>query len=431
VRYAWEAVRRRPGRSAASALGIGLATALVVTLLSVSNGIQASANRLAVGSGVDLVAASANSSLSSGAFPVIPGAHRLPEALHRADGNVVTASPWLTGELTFANRSLYQASNRSGVPVGWAPTSAGAVGWIPSQSEGLNLPSVLVGPGYPVGSDPLYANGTYAGVPTHAIVLDQGLASVLRVAPGDLVWGSPSSPGGPQDLPTWFGAANAFRVVGVSGPFWLIPSALLAFLYLSEFQLLLAPTDPSTDAASLVLIHLDDPAEPARDQSVLARAFPGLSVFTLANILTQIQDTVAVYRTFGTLIGFVGLVVATLFATTVLLMSVDDRSRELALLRALGFGRSTVVRFVVEEGVLISAFGLIAGLGFGYIGSYSLNRALAGFVSGLPAGFSFVQYDLVLVITAVAEVSAIALIASVLPAIRALQLPVAQELRAP
>ena len=431
MRYAWDALRRRPGRAAASAVGVGLATALVVTLLSVSSGIEASADRLAVASGVDLIAASANTSLSAGAFPEISGAHHLPDAMRRADPNVQTVSPWMLSSVVFANASLYDAVNRSAVPGGWSVTSSGTVGWIPSESAGLELPPILVGPGYPTLSDARYANGSYSGPPTRAIVLDQGLAGVLGVGPGDLIWASVRSPATYADLPNWFSSAEPFRVVGLSGPFWLIPSALLAFTYLSELQTLEDPTHASTDPATLVLIHLADPSHPGEDQATLARAFPALSVFTLGNILSAIQDSISLYQTFGTLIGLIGIVVATLFTTTVLLMSVDDRSRELALLRAVGFARRTVVRFVFEEGLLLCGFGLLMGLGLGFVGSEVLNRALEGFVRGLPVGFSFIRYDEVVVLTAAAEVAVIALVASVLPALRALGLPVAEELRAP
>src|SRR5690242_14831591 len=114
--HAVDAFRRRPGRSAASVVGIGLATALVVTLLSVSEGVQASAAQIGSDSGVDLLVVSANTSLSEGTFPAIADAHQLPGRLRSSDPNVQTASPWLVTSLTFANRSLYDASNASAIP---------------------------------------------------------------------------------------------------------------------------------------------------------------------------------------------------------------------------------------------------------------------------------------------------------------------------
>jgi putative ABC transport system permease protein len=220
-------------------------------------------------------------------------------------------------------------------------------------------------------------------------------------------------------------------VVGISGPFWLVPSALLAFVYLSELQSIVGGGTPSTDYASLLLIHLNDPTTASTDQTIIETAFPSLTVITLAQVLGAIQQAVSVYRTFGELIGAVGVVVAALFAMTVLQMSVDDRSRELALLRAIGYPRASVGVFVAEEGLVLSLVGLAVGLPIAYAGAYELNRFLLGLIGGLPVGFSFVSFNAGVLLTGLGLVLAIGLAAAIVPAANAMRLPVAEELRAP
>ncbi|MCI4369059.1 MAG: ABC transporter permease [Thermoplasmata archaeon] len=429
--YAYDALRRRPGRTTLTALGIGLATGLVVLLLALSAGVESSASRLAAASGVDLLATSANTSLSGGSFPPVTGAHQLPAAIGRVDPNVATASPWLLSDLLYANASLYAAANASDLPGGWSPTGASSVGWIPGDNAGLETPAVETGPGFSSASDPPSLDGTYPGPAPPEVVLDGGLATLLHVGVGSLLWASPRSVAGPSELLSWYANASAFRVVGISGPFWLIPSALLGFFYLSELQGMLGGADLESDYASLLLIHLSDPTHPDLDRSNLADHFHALSFFTLTNVLGTIQQTVDLYRTFGTLIGVIGLGVAVLFATTVLLMSVDDRSQEIALLRAIGFTRFRIGRLVLEEALLLSAFGLIIGLPVGVGGALAMNHFLMGLLSGLPAGFSFVSLDAGVIGSGVLEVAAVGLAASVLPMLRAVSLPVASELRAP
>ncbi len=427
--YALDAIRRRPGRSALTSLGIGLAVGLVVLLLAISAGIQTSATELASSSGVDLIAASANTTITTGSVPPIPHAHTLATSIPAADPNVAVASPWLVSELVFGNASLWAAANASEVPSGWSPTGADAVGWIPSDNTGIQVPTIYNGTGFTYPGDPHYANGTYTGPFTHEIVLDQGLAAVLGVTVGGLVWVNSYQATGA--LGAWYAAATPFRVVGISGPFWLIPSALLSFLYLSELQSVVGGGTPSTDYASLVLIHLTDPTTAANDQVILETAFPSLTIITLSEILGEVQQVVNIYRTFGVLIGAIGLVVAALFATTVLLMSVDDRSREIALLRAVGYSRAGVGSLIAQEGLVLSFLGFAIGLPIAYVGAYALNRFLLDLVGGLPVGFSFVSFDASVLLSGIALVLAIGLLASALPAARAMSLPVAEELRAP
>jgi len=414
-----------------TSLGIGLAVGLVVLLLALSNGIQTSATTLATESGVDLIATSANTTLVSGEFPPVSEAHSLATRIPTADPNVATASPWLVSDLVFGNLSLWSAANNSSVPAGWTPTESGTVGWIPSDNSGIETPDLDGGSGFTAPGDPHYANGTYSGAETHEIVIDQGLATVLRASVGSAVWVGASEPPSPSALRGWYANATEFRVVGISGPFWLIPSALLAFVYLSELQAIVGGGTPATDYASLVLIHLTDPTTAAGDQSRLEAAFPALTVFTLSDILGEIQHVVSLYRTFGELIGAIGVVVAALFATTVLQMSVDDRSREIALLRAVGHSRSSVGSMVVEEAVVLSLFGLAVGLPLAYLSAYGLNLYLRHLLAGLPTSFSFVSFDLGVLLSGLALVLAVALVAAVAPAARAMQLPVAEELRAP
>jgi len=434
VGYAWDGIRRRPGRSALTGLGIGLATGLVVLLLALSAGVETSATTLAYSSGVDLLATSSaagNASILNGAPPPIPGSHPLATEIPAADPNVAVASPWLIEGLVFGNGSLWSYANNSSVPSDWAPTSSGAIGWIPSDNSGLETPALYQGTGFTAPGDPHYANGSFDGPSTHEIVLDQALAEVLDLRVGDAVWAQPAAPPSAASLPAWYAAATRFTIVGVSAPFWLVPSALLSFVYLSELQSIYSAASNATDYSTLVLIHLTDPTDPAGDQARLARTFPALSFFTLADILSDIQHVVNVYRTFGELIAAIGLAVAALFTTTILQMSVDDRSRELALLRAVGYRRARVGLFVIEEAMILAGFGLAVGLPIAWGSGLAIDSFLRRTVTGLPAGFSFVSFDAAVTLAGVAIVVAVGLVAAVAPAARAMLLPVVEELRAP
>jgi len=413
-----------------TSLGVGLAVGLVVLLLALSSGIQTSASTLAGASGVDLLIASANTTFAQDTFPPISQAHSLATRIPGADSNVATASPWLVSDLVFGNQSLWAAANASSVPAGWSPTGSGTVGWIPGDNTGIETPDVYNGSGFSAAGDPHYANGTYLGPRTGEIELDQGLAGVLGVTVGGTVWAAASSPTGPSQLSGWYANATEFHVVGITGPFWLLPSALLAFVYLSELQSIVGGATSSTDYGSLVLVHLHDPTLATEDQSRLGAAFPGLTVFTLSDILGAVQHVVDLYRTFGELIGAIGLVVAALFTTTVLQMSVDDRSREIALLRAIGHSRARIAGLVVQEALMLSCLGLLVGLPVAYFGAVAINAFLLRLLAGLPAGFSFVSFDATVILSGVGLVLLIGLIAGIAPAARAMQLPVAEELRA-
>ena len=435
MRTAWDAIRRRPGRSLLTSLGIGLATALVVVLLAVSAGVQDSASQLATASGVDLLGTGPATNLSSPMTASVDQAHVLARGIPQNDSNVESASPWLIESLVFGNASMWakanESANGSAIPASWSLAGSATIGWIPSDNAGIEVPTLYSGPGFTYGGDPHYANGTYAGPNTEEMVLDAGLAQVLHLTAGDLVWVGLTSPSGPSGVQTWYQGATAFRVVGISGPFWLVPASFLAFTYLSELQTLYGLDTPATDSATLVLIHLYSDANPLHDRDLIQIAYPWLTVFTIQSILGAVEGAVNLYRTFGDIIGAIAIVVAALFTTTVLLMSVDDRSSEIAIRRAMGIPRWSVGGSVVEESVYLSLLGLVIGAPLAYLAAYGLNDALSGLVSGLPTGFSFISFDPTVIASGIALVVALGLAASVAPAARAVTLPIAQELRAP
>jgi putative ABC transport system permease protein len=435
MRFAWDGIRRRPGRSVVTALGIGLAVALVLLLLAVGAGISSSASYLALESGVDLIGVSPGAAPPSTQFPPIVSAHRLAPEIRSSDSSIESVSPWLLASLTFGNSSLWAAANLSSggqaIPPGWSTTSGTSIGWIPDDNTGITTPLLVNGTGFTYPGDPHYANGTYTGPFTHEIVIDQGLATDLGVGPGAWIWASARSIAGPSEVEGWYANATAFRVVGITEPYYLIPTASLAMLYLSELQSLTGSASATADYASLLLIHLAPGASARTVQSVLADRFPGIGFFSINDILGSIQSELNLYSVFGELVGGTGLVVATLFTTTVLLMSVTDRRKEIAILRAIGYPRTTVGGFIVEESLLLAMGGLAIGLPLAYLLGVGLNRFLGGFLSGLPAGFTFIQFNPSVTAMGVLLVIALGLLGSIAPVIRAYLIPVSEELRSP
>lgn len=101
----------------------------------------------------------------------------------------------------------------------------------------------------------------------------------------------------------------------------------------------------------------------------LAKQKDGLT--NLLNIMTLILAAV----------GGISLVVASLSIMTVMLVSVNERTREIGIKKAIGAKRSSIMLEFMFEAVLISLIGCLFGLGFGYLVSYAgasyFNMALS------------------------------------------------------
>jgi putative ABC transport system permease protein len=82
------------------------------------------------------------------------------------------------------------------------------------------------------------------------------------------------------------------------------------------------------------------------------------------------------------------LIVSVLLISTLLTITVNERLGEIATLRAIGIARTTVVREVLIEGIVLTTIGTALGVLLGLATARYLDSILTSF-PGLPAAFSF------------------------------------------
>lgn len=127
----------------------------------------------------------------------------------------------------------------------------------------------------------------------------------------------------------------------------------------------------------------------------------------------QLESTLRQINLFLLGLGTVSLLVAAVTITNTMLMTIAERQEELGVLRAVGYGKSAVVKLVIAEATMLGAVGVAIGvpltLGIGAGINYVLLNDPLAFTS---AGLSYVMFGAVLGL-------GIALVAGVYPAWRA------------
>jgi putative ABC transport system permease protein len=148
----------------------------------------------------------------------------------------------------------------------------------------------------------------------------------------------------------------------------------------------------------------------------LIRAAQAAQPEVYAGIDEMLNATVSV---FSVLIGFSALIAAIGLVNT-LSLSVLQRTRELGLLRALGFDRSQLRFLVVAEAAALTIAATLAGLVLGFVYGWAGAQSLLGGAQGEPAiVLPGVPWLMVGVLAAAAVVLTLA--ASVVPARRAMR----------
>jgi putative ABC transport system permease protein len=129
----------------------------------------------------------------------------------------------------------------------------------------------------------------------------------------------------------------------------------------------------------------------------------------------------------GNIALMVALVVGAAFATILMIvgntmiMAVRERTREIGVLKTLGFSRGRILRMVLGESVLLALLGGLPGLALAAVFAFAMQTKMSGFI---PA-FSVTPG---IALTAVALMLAFGLATGLIPALNAMRLKIATAL---
>jgi putative ABC transport system permease protein len=142
----------------------------------------------------------------------------------------------------------------------------------------------------------------------------------------------------------------------------------------------------------------------------------------------QSETITRLITTLGFLIAFLMALGAVFGALNTMYSAVAARTREIATLRALGFGRGAVVVSLMIESLLLALAGGMLGGGLAYLFFNNFHTSTMNWQSFSQVAFAF-KVTPALLVRGIVWASVIGLIGGLLPAIRAARLPIASALR--
>ena len=210
---------------------------------------------------------------------------------------------------------------------------------------------------------------------------------------------------------------SAFRVVGIyeTGISWEDNSVVVP---LRDAQMLADKPRQVT----WYLIKLRDPsrAEAVRDD--LNARFPEIRVSLTSEFVENMPDMQQGQQMVGQ-IAFLAVLIGAVGMLNTMLMSVLERTREIGVLRALGWSRRRVLGTILREALALGLAGAVVGIPLGMGMVWGLNQI------PLVKGFIGARYDLDLFLTAVTVALGAGAVGGLYPAWRATRLRPAEALR--
>ncbi len=131
----------------------------------------------------------------------------------------------------------------------------------------------------------------------------------------------------------------------------------------------------------------------------------------------QIQQALSFFSTFLLVFAVIALFVGSFIIYNTFSIIVAQRTREMALLRAIGASRGQVLGSVLGEAFVVGLISAVLGLGFGILVAIGLKALLSGLGLGIPASGAVVHVSSV-VVAFIAGVG-VTMVVAIAPAIRA------------
>jgi ABC-type lipoprotein release transport system permease subunit len=202
------------------------------------------------------------------------------------------------------------------------------------------------------------------------IVEGQSLAEVRHVRGKPLILGKRTA----QSMDLQVGDAlritgSVFRVIGI----YETGSGLedgAAVVPLREAQALaLQP-----HRVSMLYVKLSDPDKADRLRARIERRFSDLAVSTSAGFVDQ-EQILEMLDGMAMAVAGLAVVIGGITMTNTLFMSVFERTREIGVLRSLGWRRRRVMGMILGEAILLALLGGLAGSGLGVLSIAAISKS--------------------------------------------------------
>jgi putative ABC transport system permease protein len=244
-------------------------------------------------------------------------------------------------------------------------------------------------------------DGALAGTPDEAM-LGSEAARALGKRPGDSV----------------LVGRRELRITGVIGAMGGIDDqAILADLAFAQEAL------GRPDAVSLIEVSALCRGCPIEDiVEQIAAALPHARVAPIRQAVAARERAVGEFTRFAYAVSAIVLLVGALVVLTTMMAAVTERTREIGVLRALGFRQTQVARVLMMESTVVTVAGGALGWAAGMAAAHYAGPALGQLASPIPV-------DARLAPLAIAIAAVIGLSGTIYPALRAARLDPAESLR--
>lgn len=323
-------------RTGLTMLGVTLAVLSIILLASIGNGLITTGDRLLEQSTINLWITGKPSDLQSqymgNSESMITDAHRMTYDL-RKNKEINMVTPTLT-EMVYAFKE------------GSEPRAIFALGVESSRGS-----IVTVIQGKDMTNDEHYNGGRYDGKWKNEVLIDSRTASLLKVKVGDALYIGKT---------ITEAKAQKFTVIGLTNSLSRFSSNPMVIMYLSELQEITG--NKYYDSVNMIIIRLKNPGKAETIQRELQQKYPQYTVSTNMGYMIKALKQNSLPLASAASIVVLAVIMGAMLAVNTMLLSLNEKKKEIAILSAIGLSRMSIFKSAGTEGLLISLLGGALGI---------------------------------------------------------------------
>jgi len=155
----------------------------------------------------------------------------------------------------------------------------------------------------------------------------------------------------------------------------------------------------------------------------IAEKFPFAKVTAMKQAVMSKMQSIDMFKSFSLGISLIVILIGSLLVLVTMMGSVNERTREIGIFRAIGFRRGHVMQIILLEALLLGIIGGILGFGIGNLIAY-------GIIPLVIKDGMFVGINMNLGVISILMAVALSLLASLYPAFKASNMDPSEALRA-
>ncbi len=341
-------------RTGLTMLGVALAVLSIILLASIGNGLLTTGGKILDQSSIHLWITGKPSDLQSQYMGTgesrITDAHGFLKILLK-NKEIAWRMPLLT-EMVYAFKGDEE------------PKAIFAIG-----VDGTSGSMVTIIQGKDLDNDVHYNNGRYDGKWKNEVLIDSRTAGLLKVKVGDTIHIGKTLTEAKE---------QKFTVIGLTNSLSRFSSNPMVIMYLSELQEITG--NKYYDSVTMMLIRLKNPARAESIRMELQKKYPQYTVSTNMDYMIKALKQNSLPLASAASIVVLAVIMGAMLAVNTMLLSLNEKKKEIAILSAIGLSRRSIFKSIGTEGLMISLLGGALGIFISVPFAWILNSMIYAYM---------------------------------------------------